>query len=66
MSSLKDLAKKQDIFCSGHRACSGCAPAITMRQVTLAVDKYLNLYLLTDQHHLTTLTFSHNLWGAED
>lgn len=64
MASLKDLAKKQDLFCSGHRACSGCAPAITMRQVTLAVDKHLVAGLSTGCMEVVSTIFPYTAWRS--
>jgi len=35
--TAKDIAKKPDLFTSGHRACAGCAPATVLRLVMKAV-----------------------------
>ena len=35
--TAKDIAKKPDLFMSGHRACAGCAPATVLRLVMKAV-----------------------------
>jgi pyruvate ferredoxin oxidoreductase beta subunit len=64
MASLKDLTKKQNIFCSGHRACSGCAPAITMRQVTLAVDKHLVAGLSTGCMEVVSTIYPYTAWRS--
>ncbi len=39
MPNLKQLAKRQAKFISGHRLCSGCGAGIIMRQVFLTIDK---------------------------
>ncbi|MBI2907945.1 MAG: pyruvate ferredoxin oxidoreductase [Chloroflexi bacterium] len=36
--NLKEIAKKEDLFAPGHRACRGCAEPIIVRQVLLAVE----------------------------
>jgi pyruvate ferredoxin oxidoreductase beta subunit len=64
MSTLKELSKKKDIFCSGHRACSGCAPAITMRQVTLAVDTNLVAGLSTGCMEVVSTIYPYTAWRS--
>ena len=38
--NLKELAKKEERFTSGHRLCTGCGPAIAIRQMMLAASDY--------------------------
>lgn len=64
MASVKGLSQKQDIFCSGHRACSGCAPATTMRQVTLAVDKNLVAGLSTGCMEVVSTIYPFTAWRS--
>ncbi len=35
--TAKDIAEKQELFLSGHRACAGCGPATTLRLIMKAV-----------------------------
>ena len=36
--NLKELSKKKSLWAEGHRSCAGCAPALVMKQVLLAVE----------------------------
>jgi len=38
MATLKELAKRKELFTPGHRACLGCGAAIIARQVMLAAQ----------------------------
>ncbi len=62
MASVKELSKKEDIFCSGHRACAGCAPATTMRQVTLATDTNIVTGLSTGCMEVVSTVFPYTAW----
>jgi len=62
MASVKELSQKQDTFCSGHRACAGCAPAITMRQVTLAADTNLVTGLSTGCMEVVSTIYPFTAW----
>ncbi|MBI4831675.1 MAG: hypothetical protein HY801_09010 [Candidatus Lindowbacteria bacterium] len=64
MTSVKELSKRRDIFCAGHRACSGCAPAITMRQVTLAVDTNLVAGLSTGCMEVVSSIYPYTAWRS--
>ena len=64
MASVKDLSQKQDIFCAGHRACAGCAPAITMRQVTLAADTNLVTGLSTGCMEVVSTIYPFTAWRS--
>ncbi len=62
MASVKDLSQKQDIFCAGHRACAGCAPATTMRQVTLAADTPIVAGLSTGCMEVVSTIYPYTAW----
>ncbi|MBI5116429.1 pyruvate ferredoxin oxidoreductase [Candidatus Poribacteria bacterium] len=64
MTSVKELSKRKDIFCAGHRACSGCAPAITMRQVTLAADTNLVAGLSTGCMEVVSSIYPYTAWRS--
>ncbi|RJP74510.1 MAG: pyruvate ferredoxin oxidoreductase [Candidatus Abyssobacteria bacterium SURF_17] len=64
MTSVKELSKRRDIFCAGHRACSGCAPAITMRQVTLAVNTHLVTGLSTGCMEVVSSIYPYTAWRS--
>jgi len=36
--SIKELSKKEELFTSGHRLCSGCGAPIVVKMVVMAVD----------------------------
>lgn len=38
MLKLQDLAKNQELFSHGHRACAGCGEALAVRQILLAAQ----------------------------
>ena len=64
MTSVKKLSEREDIFCSGHRACAGCVPATTMRQVTLAVDKHLVAGLSTGCMEVVSTIYPYTAWRS--
>jgi pyruvate ferredoxin oxidoreductase beta subunit len=64
MAKVKDLSLKEDIFCSGHRACAGCAPAITMRQVTLAANTNLVTGLSTGCMEVVSTIYPFTAWRS--
>ncbi len=64
MATVKELSQKQDIFCAGHRACAGCAPAITMRQVTLAADTNLVTGLSTGCMEVVSTIYPYTAWRS--
>jgi pyruvate ferredoxin oxidoreductase beta subunit len=62
MASVKELSQKQDVFCAGHRACAGCAPATTMRQVTLAADTNIVTGLSTGCMEVVSTIYPYTAW----
>ena len=62
MATVKQLSGKKDVFCGGHRACSGCAPATTMRQVTLAVNTNLVAGLSTGCMEVISTIYPFTAW----
>jgi len=62
MATVKELSQKQDLFCAGHRACAGCAPAITMRQVTLAADTNIVTGLSTGCMEVVSTIYPFTAW----
>jgi pyruvate ferredoxin oxidoreductase beta subunit len=62
MATVKQISNKKDVFCGGHRACSGCAPAITMRQVTLAVNTNLVAGLSTGCMEVVSTIYPFTAW----
>ena len=36
--SIKELSKKEELFTSGHRLCSGCGAPIVVKMVVMAID----------------------------
>ena len=62
MATVKNLSEKQDLFCSGHRACAGCVPATTMRQVTLAADTNIVAGLSTGCMEVVSTIYPYTAW----
>lgn len=64
MASLKELAKKQVLFTSGHRACAGCTFPIIVRQVLAAADTPLVCAAATGCLEVTSTIFPYTAWNT--
>ena len=62
MALLKDLAKKEEGICGGHRACAGCGAPIAVRQVLLSADKPVVVVSATGCLEVTTTIFPFSAW----
>ncbi|MEW6227397.1 MAG: thiamine pyrophosphate-dependent enzyme, partial [Bacillota bacterium] len=62
MANLKDLTKKDELLCGGHRACAGCAAPIAVRQVLKAVDTDVVVGCATGCLEVTTTIYPFTSW----
>src|SRR5512146_1065889 len=61
--NLKELVKKEERFTSGHRLCTGCGPAIAMRQLMLAAADYeLAIASATCCVEISTVVYPYSSW----
>jgi pyruvate ferredoxin oxidoreductase beta subunit len=60
--NLKELSKKEETFTPGHRMCTGCGPAIAMRQMTLASDYPLAIANATGCVEVSSGVFPNTSW----
>lgn len=63
MPSLKQLAKREEKFLSGHRLCAGCGEGIVARMVTLAIDKPLIACNATGCMEVASTIFPYSSWN---
>jgi pyruvate ferredoxin oxidoreductase beta subunit len=62
MANLKDLTKKGELLCGGHRACAGCAAPIAVRQALKAVDTDVVVGCATGCLEVTTTIYPFTSW----
>jgi pyruvate ferredoxin oxidoreductase beta subunit len=62
MALLKDLAKKEESICGGHRACAGCGATIVVRQVLMSSDKPVIAVSATGCMEVVTTVFPYSAW----
>ncbi len=60
--NLKELSKKEEKFVSGHRMCTGCGPAIIMRQMLLAVDTPVVIANATGCLEVSSAVYPYSSW----
>ncbi|MHB1415026.1 MAG: thiamine pyrophosphate-dependent enzyme [Chloroflexota bacterium] len=61
--NLKELAKKEERIAPGHRLCTGCGPAIVLRQLMLAAADYnLALVNATCCVEISTVVYPYSSW----
>ncbi|MBC7083668.1 MAG: pyruvate ferredoxin oxidoreductase [Firmicutes bacterium] len=64
MANLRDLTKKEELLCGGHRACAGCAAPIAVRQALKAVDTPVVVGCATGCLEVTTTIYPFTSWRA--
>ena len=64
MANLKDLSKKKEPICGGHRACAGCGAPIVARQVILASPDPVVVVSATGCLEVTTTIFPYSAWNV--
>ena len=62
MANLRDLTKKEELLCGGHRACAGCAAPIAVRQALKAVDTPVVVGCATGCLEVTTTIYPFTSW----
>lgn len=62
MPSIKELAKRESRFVSGHRLCAGCGAGIVMRLVLLAIDKPVIASCATGCVEVASTIFPYSSW----
>ncbi len=62
MATLKELAQREEIFVSGHRACAGCGAAITLRQILLTAGKDTVCTIATGCMEVVSTIFPYTSW----
>ncbi|MCD6408317.1 pyruvate ferredoxin oxidoreductase [bacterium] len=62
MPSLKQLAKREEKFVSGHRLCPGCGAGIVARLVMLAIDKPVVVGCATGCLEVASTIFPYSSW----
>jgi len=62
MPSIKELAKRESRFVSGHRLCAGCGAGIVMRLVLLAIDKPVIASCATGCVEVASSIFPYSSW----
>ncbi|MCL5108278.1 MAG: thiamine pyrophosphate-dependent enzyme [Chloroflexi bacterium] len=61
--NLKELAKSEERIASGHRLCTGCGPAIMLRQLMLAAKDYnLAIANATCCVEISTVVYPYSSW----
>jgi len=64
MPSVKELAKRQERFVSGHRLCPGCGAGIVARLVLLAIDKPVVVGCATGCLEVSSTIFPYSSWNT--
>ncbi len=62
MPTLKQLAKREEKFLSGHRLCAGCGAGIVARMVMLAIDKPVIVGNATGCLEVASTIFPYSAW----
>lgn len=60
--NLKEFSRKEAKFIGGHRLCTGCGPAIAMRQMTLAAENPLVLSIATCCVEISSVVYPYTSW----
>jgi len=62
MAALRDLAKKDESLCGGHRACAGCGAPIIVRQVLMSSKEPVVVISATGCLEVVTTIFPYTAW----
>lgn len=60
--NLKEISKKPDLLSSGHRACSGCAATVVLRQILLAAEDPVVVSCATGCLEVATTIYPYTAW----
>jgi len=64
MPNLKDLAKRKDPLCGGHRACAGCGAPIIVKQVLMSSKDPVVVTSATGCLEVVTTIFPYTAWNV--
>ncbi len=62
MPALRDLAKRKEPLCGGHRACAGCGAPIVVRQVLMSSKDPVAVTCATGCLEVVTTIFPYTAW----
>ncbi len=62
--SLKELSKKEEVFCSGHRLCAGCGAGTALRQIMLATEDPVVIVNATGCVSVSTACYPYSSWNT--
>lgn len=62
MANIKDLAKQEELFTGGHRACSGCGAVIIARQVLMVAGPNTIVANATGCLEVVSTIFPYTAW----
>jgi pyruvate ferredoxin oxidoreductase beta subunit len=62
--TLKELAKRENRFLPGHRACPGCAAPIVIRHVLLAIEYPVVVTCATGCMEVASTIYPYTAWGC--
>ena len=63
MPTLKQLAKREERFVSGHRLCAGCGAGVIARMVMLAIEKPVIVGNATGCLEVASTIFPYSAWN---
>ena len=63
MPKVQELVRNKGLFASGHRACSGCGPAIVMNQVLMAAGPDTIGVICTGCIEVVSTIFPYTAWN---
>jgi len=64
MPTLKQLAKREERFVSGHRLCAGCGAGVIARMVMLAIEKPVIVGTATGCLEVASTIFPYSAWNV--
>jgi len=62
MANLKELSKKPELLCGGHRLCAGCGASIIVRQIMHAADRPVVVGCATGCLEVATTIYPYTAW----
>ena len=64
MANLKELAKRPEVLCGGHRLCAGCTLSTAARMVLHATDKPVVVGAATGCFEVATTIYPYTAWRS--
>ena len=62
--TLKELARRENRFLPGHRACPGCAAPIVLRHALLAIEYPVVVTSATGCMEVASTIYPYTAWGC--